>query len=165
VNLDNTLFPVIIRPLASGYNIRYERHKISIKSNWVLGSAIFRGTVNHKAVSVKIEISAGGSYKLTYGGRTVTATVRTPRIAELEKFMPLKDNNQDSNQVSAPMGGRVVNIKAKVGDEIGIGQELLTIEAMKMENSICSEQKAKIAHIHVGQGDNVNFGQVLVEFE
>ena len=63
------------------------------------------------------------------------------------------------------MSGMVVNVKAKVGDEVEVGQELVIIEAMKMENAICAEKKAKISHIQVNQGDNVSFGQDLIEFK
>ncbi|MFN7039302.1 MAG: biotin/lipoyl-containing protein, partial [Alphaproteobacteria bacterium] len=124
----------------------------------------FRGIVNDRNVSVKIEHFAGG-YHLTHAGRTVEVTIRSPRVAELEKFMPKKENNKKTKFLNAPIAGMVVAVKVQEGEEVKIGQEIIIIEAMKMENVIYAEHESKIASISVKQGDNVSHGQVIIEFE
>jgi biotin carboxyl carrier protein len=58
-----------------------------------------------------------------------------------------------------------VDIKVKVGDTVSVGQELLVLEAMKMENSINSNVSGEIREIRVQAGDQVSTGDVLVVVE
>ncbi|MFV9874956.1 MAG: acetyl-CoA carboxylase biotin carboxylase subunit [Rickettsiales endosymbiont of Dermacentor nuttalli] len=163
VNIDGNLYPVVIKPTATGYNIRYERERLSVRSSWMPGNRLFRGIVNDKTVSVKINDDEQGCY-LTHAGRTVKISVRIPRIAELERFMPVKTNIKRSNNLLAPLAGKVVAIKVEEGDEVKPGQEIVLLEAMKMENSIYAEHRAIIGKICTKTGDNVVAGQVLIEF-
>ena len=67
--------------------------------------------------------------------------------------------------IVAPLPGRVIDIKVKVGDEVKPDQEVMVLEAMKMENSITSSYKGKVKQILVGVGDNVAPAAVLIEVE
>lgn len=165
VTIDGTSYPVYVQPTKEqdGYTIRYEREKLFIRSNWILGSRLFRGTVNEKMVSVKIDSFAGGYY-LTHAGRTVKATIRSPRIAELEQFMPVKAASSQDSCLEAPISGMIAAIKVTTGETIKAGQELLIIEAMKMENTIYAEHNCTIGTLHAKQGDSVHSGQLLIEF-
>ncbi|AIL65835.1 Acetyl-/propionyl-coenzyme A carboxylase alpha chain [Rickettsiales bacterium Ac37b] len=163
VNIDGNLYPVVIKPTSKGYNIRYERERLSVRSSWMPGNRLFRGIVNDKTVSIKINDDEQGCY-LTHAGRTVKISVRLPRIAELERFMPVKSNIKHSNNLIAPLAGKVVAIKVAEGEEVKAGQELVLLEAMKMENSIHTEHKAIIKKIYAEIGENVSSGQVLIEF-
>ncbi len=166
VRIDGAFYPVYVQHTNEGsdYTIRYEREKLFIRSNWILGSRLFRGTINDRTVSVKIEAFDGGYY-LTHAGRTVKTTVRSPRVAELEQFMPVKCGNNQTSCLDAPISGMISAIKVAAGHTIKAGQELLIIEAMKMENTIYAEHDCTIASIHAKQGDSVNAGQLLLEFE
>jgi biotin carboxyl carrier protein len=66
--------------------------------------------------------------------------------------------------VIAPLPGVIDSIKAKPGDSVNPGQELLVIEAMKMKNSIKATRSGKIAAVLVSVGDHVPHGAALVEF-
>jgi propionyl-CoA carboxylase alpha chain len=164
VNIDGELYPVAIRPNSDGYSITYENEKLTVQSNWILGSRLFQGFINKKLSSVHIEAFAGGYY-LTHGGRTVRVTVRSPRVAELEKFMPEKDTSSQLKHLHAPLSGRMVALKIEVGQEVKAGQELLIIEAMKMENVIYAEVNSKVLAIYVNPADSVSAGQLIIEFE
>jgi len=65
--------------------------------------------------------------------------------------------------VKAPLPGTIIEVKVKVGDEVKIGDKLLIMEAMKMENEIRSDKSGKISIIKVNNGDSVLEGDVLVE--
>lgn len=67
------------------------------------------------------------------------------------------------NTVTAPLPGRVIEIKVKVGDKIAVGQEVLVLEAMKMENSITSDYAGYVKQILVAEGDSVQADGVMVE--
>jgi propionyl-CoA carboxylase alpha chain len=164
VSIDNESYPVLIKPTLNGYNIRQDGERLYIRSKWLLGSRLFRGTVNDKTISVKFEEYPGG-YLLIHAGRTVKVTIRSPRVAELARYMPVSENKSNAHELTAPLSGNIVAVKVAVGDEIKIGQELVIIEAMKMENMIYAEGVSKVSAIHVNQGDNVTTGQVIMEFE
>ncbi len=74
-----------------------------------------------------------------------------------------KKADQISDEISSPMPGTVVTIAVAVGDEVGIGDALLTIEAMKMEHVIRAKQKGKITACHVVIGAKVRSGEILME--
>lgn len=164
VSIDGENFTIIAKPTSGGFNLRHERARLTSRSSWFIGSKLFRGQVNGTEVSVKVERDFVG-YRLSYGGRTVKFDIRTPRVAELESMMPKRDTSRFSASLKAPIAGKIVNVKVQIGDEVKDGQELISIEAMKMENMIYAEAKCKVTNIAAQPGENVGVGQVIMEFE
>lgn len=70
-----------------------------------------------------------------------------------------------AGSVKAAMPGTVMTIKMKVGDAVKVGDILLTLETMKMENPIKSSRAGKIKEISVQPGKFVNVGDTLVIIE
>ncbi len=68
------------------------------------------------------------------------------------------------NQVIAPMPGRIVLVKSRAGDVVKQGQELLVMEAMKMELALKAPRDGTIASVNASQGDFVEADAVLVRF-
>lgn len=66
------------------------------------------------------------------------------------------------NKVVAPLPGRVISLKVKVGDAVKAGDEVVVLEAMKMENSITSDYDGTVQQILVAEGDNVATDAVLL---
>ncbi len=69
------------------------------------------------------------------------------------------------NQVIAPMPGRIVLVKAQAGDQVEEGQELLVMEAMKMELALKAPRAGAIESISATQGEFVEADAVLVRFK
>jgi 3-methylcrotonyl-CoA carboxylase alpha subunit len=69
------------------------------------------------------------------------------------------------NNVNAPMPGRVVVVKAAPGDSVEAGQEVMVIEAMKMELSLKAPRAGTIAEVRAVAGDFVEADAVLVTLE
>ncbi|ALN86473.1 ATP-grasp domain protein [Lysobacter capsici] len=69
------------------------------------------------------------------------------------------------NHVNAPMPGRVVVVKAAPGDSVEAGQEVMVIEAMKMELSLKAPRAGTIAEVRAAAGDFVEADAVLVTLE
>ncbi len=65
--------------------------------------------------------------------------------------------------VKAPLPGTILELKINVGDDVKVGDTLLIMEAMKMENNIKSDKTGKVAAIKINNGDSVLEGDVLVE--
>ena len=69
------------------------------------------------------------------------------------------------NQILAPMPGRVVLVKAVVGDEVAQNAELLVMEAMKMEMTLRSPRAGRIESISAKAGDFVDADAVLIRLD
>ena len=67
--------------------------------------------------------------------------------------------------VISPMPGSIVSVSVEPGQQVTEGQELLIVEAMKMQNIIKSEVEAKVKKIHVKPGQSVAVDELLVEFD
>jgi biotin carboxyl carrier protein len=70
-----------------------------------------------------------------------------------------------STEIVAPMPGKIINIMVNEGDEVLEYQEVLTLEAMKMENPIASTVGGKVVEIKVKVDDQVATNDVLMLVE
>jgi len=69
-----------------------------------------------------------------------------------------------SKQVVAPIPGTILAVAVKEGQEVSFGQELATLEAMKMKSAIRANRAGKIAAIRVSAGDKVSQNQALMDY-
>ncbi|MCG8564599.1 MAG: acetyl-CoA carboxylase biotin carboxyl carrier protein subunit [Desulfobacterales bacterium] len=70
-----------------------------------------------------------------------------------------------STEILAPMPGTIIDIQVAVGDAVEEGQELLILEAMKMENPIVSTAAGKVAEIKVAKDAKVASKEVMIVIE
>jgi biotin carboxyl carrier protein len=69
------------------------------------------------------------------------------------------------NEIKAPMPGLVLNVDVSEGDEITKDQQVLVLEAMKMENVLKAPGNGVVKAVNANQGDKVEKNQVLVTLE
>lgn len=69
------------------------------------------------------------------------------------------------NVVRAPMPGVILTVEVKAADRISRGQQLVSLEAMKMKNMICSPGDGTVAEVLVQAGQRVAHNDPLVRFE
>jgi acetyl-CoA carboxylase biotin carboxyl carrier protein len=67
--------------------------------------------------------------------------------------------------VVAPMVGKVIQILVGVGDEVEVDQEIVMLEAMKMEMPVVAESGGKITELKVKEGQSVEADDVLAVIE
>jgi biotin carboxyl carrier protein len=67
--------------------------------------------------------------------------------------------------IKAPMPGVVLSVNVKVGQEVSEDESLVVLEAMKMESSLVSPSDGVVKNILVANGNTVEKGQLLIEFE
>jgi propionyl-CoA carboxylase alpha chain len=166
VFIDEKSYLVNILDRSEGYlKIECDDKEIELKNSWNNGEKLFRGFVNDRAVGVKVrENNNTGNYLLQYSGLDAFVSVHSPRIAELTKFMPKIQKNAKPKNLTSPITGKIIRFKVQEGDEIKAGQELVIIEAMKMENIIRTDHDIKIGKIKFNEGDVVGIGQIIIEF-
>ncbi len=164
VNVDGADYNIYVRPDQDhGYFITHNRRLIAVKTQWKLGRRLFQATINGKTVSVQIKHLEEG-YVLTYGGSDVVVRVRSPRVAELAQFMPKPHNKNKHDQLVAPIAGLIIGLKVKEGEKVTRGQELLVIEAMKMENVIYADHETTVTKIHISEKEIVAVDQIMIQF-
>ena len=71
----------------------------------------------------------------------------------------------NSGEVAAPMQGTIVKVSVEVGQQVAVGDSVVVLEAMKMENQITAEKAGKVTKVNVKVGDKVGSGDILVVIE
>ncbi|RME82572.1 MAG: biotin/lipoyl-binding protein [Caldilineae bacterium] len=66
-------------------------------------------------------------------------------------------------RVKAPIPGLITAVFVRVGDEVKVGQALLELEAMKMENEIQAPRAGVVTEVRVRPGQTVGMGEMMVE--
>lgn len=66
-------------------------------------------------------------------------------------------------RVKAPIPGLVVRLCVEKGDEVEVGEPLLVLEAMKMENEILAPRSGTVSELNVAEGNSVKLGDLLME--
>ena len=74
---------------------------------------------------------------------------------------PLQGETGKNEGIKAPMQGLIVDVKVKTGEKVKAGDEIIILEAMKMENPIVAPCDGVINEIKVTKGDKVNTDDVL----
>jgi methylmalonyl-CoA carboxyltransferase 1.3S subunit len=122
-------------------------------------------TIDEKTYEVDVEaVDPDMSAPLVRNLAIGTAPVRVPAAPAA----PVADDNKavDEEKVCrSPVSGIVIRVAARVGQSLQAGDVLLVLEAMKMETNITAPSPGKIAAIPVKEGEGVQSGQVVVEFQ
>ncbi len=111
--------------------------------------------------SHEIRITPGpdGTLTLQTGIEEFTAEVIDPRAWSGRRHTAVQA--EGSQQIVAPMPGKVVRLLVKPGDTVEAGQGLLVIEAMKMQDEIRSPKSGVVERLLAREGQAVNAGEVL----
>ncbi len=119
------------------------------------------------------EVDVNGSTYTVEIQQEVKAS-KTPKLIR-PKMVPSTDSSvaktskpgerKGAGTVKAPLPGTILEIKVKVGDKVKLGDRLLVMEAMKMENNINSDKEGIISVIKFNVGDAVLEGDILIEIE
>lgn len=92
---------------------------------------------------------------------TPAAPAPAPAAVENASAVPATGGSKGRISIDAPMPGKILSVKASIGQNIKKGEVILILEAMKMENEIVSPEDGVIASIDVISGDSVESGTLL----
>lgn len=166
------------RLLFPGPTREFEAHRESYGDTSVLSSKDFfyglepdlEHTVTlERGVTLLIELEAVSeadergyrSVVTTMNGQLRPVSVRDESVQTEVKAAEKADRGNDRH-VAAPFGG-VVTLQVEEGDPVSAGQTVATIEAMKMEASISAQRGGIVARLAIGQVQQVEGGDLLLE--
>lgn len=95
---------------------------------------------------------------------------KTPKLVRKEQ-VPSTDSTPSTvkttsstkmGSIKTPLPGTILDVYVNVGDTVKVGQKLLLLEAMKMENQIDSDMDGVVKEVKVRKGDVIMEGDVLV---
>ena len=102
-------------------------------------------------------------YEITVDHYTYLVQVQDEMDILLEKFGLQSNTTSHAGEIHAQIPGLVSQLFVKPGDNVNIGQKLLILEAMKMENEIDSPVAGIVNTIHIKSGDKVEKGERIME--
>lgn len=132
-------------------------HQVDIQN--IDGYSLFSLLLDNRSYELIVE-REGQEFRILLEGEmyTVRATdERARRLMEAPARVP-----SGEVAVKAPMPGLVVAVPAKPGQEVKIGQGLIILEAMKMENELRAPRAGRVKAIRVSPGQVVDKDQVLM---
>ena len=117
-------------------------------------------TVNGTVYSVTVEEGASTGAAPVAAAPVAAAPVAAPAAAPAPA-PAAKSAGAGSIKVASPMPGKILDVKANVGDAVKKGQVILILEAMKMENEVVAPEDGTVASIDVAAGATVEAGDTL----
>jgi pyruvate carboxylase subunit B len=115
-------------------------------------------SVSDTAPIVKKETQRKREKEKKHSGRAVAAKPEQARKDE----RPAEPAREGEHSVIAPMPGMVVQYEVKEGDDVEVGDVLVILEAMKMQNSLTSNVAGTVRSLKVSPGTSVEKNQVLL---
>jgi len=128
----------------------------------------FMINVNGNSYEVEVEEVKGGVVQPAAAPTPAPAPVAAaPAPAPAAAPAPAKEVQVSEGQetVESPMPGTILRIEVKEGQTVKAGDNLLILEAMKMENEILAPRDGRVSAITVNVGDSVDTGAKLVVIE
>ncbi|WP_419814946.1 acetyl-CoA carboxylase biotin carboxylase subunit [Glacieibacterium sp.] len=149
---------------AGGFQLDIDGAEHDLTSDWRFGEGLFNGKLDERDITIAVDPTATG-YRLTAAGFSHVVRVLTPRAAALARHMIAKVAPDLSRFLLCPMPGLIVKLDVKAGDRVEPGQQLATVEAMKMENILRAEKAATVKEVRAKAGDSLAVDAVILEFE
>ena len=165
VSLQGHSFSVRVRADPNGSDVAFENGtSLRVSGDWTPGKTVADMKVDGETFVMKIGKISGG-FRIRSRGADLKVHVRSPRQAELAKWMIEKLPPDTSKLLLCPMPGVIVKIDVAQGEEVQEGQALCTVEAMKMENILRAERKCTVSKLKVSAGDSLSVDDIIMEFE
>ena len=157
LKINNRLRNVTINKAASRDEISLDGKGISAEVIEVR-SGILSALIDGKVFDARVWPMADGLH-VAIGGVEYLAHLEDPR--QWRRGAGGSSAMEGRQNVTAPMPGKVVRILVKSGEKIALGQGLLIVEAMKMQNEIKAAKEGTVEKMMVQEGQPVNAGEVL----
>jgi len=134
---------------------------------YTINGTVYKVIVNRIEDTVaEVEVN-GTSYKVAMNkpAKKQIVTINRPAQTTVAPVIKPQQTNTKSFTLRSPLPGVILEIFCKVGDNLKKGQKVMTLEAMKMENTLNAEKDGVVKEIKVNTGDSVLEGAELIIIE
>jgi biotin carboxyl carrier protein len=153
-----------------GFLVEVNEKKVKVKVKNTGQNGIAAIEVNGKSFQTSVERTQTGSFQVKIGGKIFA--VEIPPKIQREKVVEFNSVTASAKKTTlalpkekglivAPIAGRIVSLKAGVGQRIEKGDCVCVLEAMKMQNEVNATEAGILREIRVSEGAIVNKGDVL----
>ena len=138
-------------------------------------------TLGKKTYTVAIELVSGNEVLLNIDGKVYNIIINSNSASSYSvyvngkffniekksasKILGTKREKAKKQDIKTSMPGRIVKVLVKEGERVKVGQPILVLEAMKMQNEIKSPQSGTVIRISPRAGDSVEAGSLLFSVE
>lgn len=157
--------PVTVTKKDGHFEVKIENELYNIPDNFTLASPVINTVINGESQIFQLISRRIGYIKLQYLGTMFEVQILSRKLADHWQFMIERPKADVSAMIIAPMPGMVKSVAVKVGDAVSEGQEMLVLEAMKMQNSLVAGKQGKVKKVNVKEGQTVSADDVLIELE
>jgi len=180
INITNLGLSVISKKITSDFEIKshklidknlsmivaHKNKEIVLHSLWKINQKIMELNINDEKCFVKInKINNFNQFSITIEDCSLDLIVAPNKNKALFDYMPEIKLEDLSKKLISPMPGLIKSINIKKGQLIKQGEELVIIEAMKMENILKSEKDCLVEDVLIKEGSSVSTDEVLITFK
>ena len=180
INITNLDLSVISKKITSDFEIKnhklidknlsmivaHKNKEIVLHSLWKINQKIMELNINDEKCFVKInKINNFNQFSITIEDCSLDLIVAPNKNKALFDYMPEIKLEDLSKKLISPMPGLIKSINIKKGQLIKQGEELVIIEAMKMENILKSEKDCLVEDVLIKEGSSVSTDEVLITFK
>lgn len=149
-------------PLSEKITIGSHEYIINIKEDDKYGTYVYW---KNRRYPVDIIQNRQNKYDILFNDISYSFTIETPFSLQRKKFLEKGKGKNEKENILAPMPGKIVDVLVKEGDDISVGEPILILEAMKMQNEIKSSVTGKVVAVNVRANTNVNKDDIMVEIK
>jgi propionyl-CoA carboxylase alpha chain len=180
INITNLDLSVISKKITSDFEIKshklidknlsmivvHKNKEIVLHSLWKINQKIMELNIGDEKCFVKInKINNFNQFSITIEDCSLDLIVAPNKNKALFDYMPEIKREDLSKKLISPMPGLIKSISIKKGQLIKQGEELVIIEAMKMENILKSEKDCLVEDVLIKEGSSVSTDEVLITFK
>ena len=126
----------------------------------------FNITVNGSSYAVEVEEVGGSAAPVAAAPRAASpapAAAPAPAPAPAAPAAPAaKAAGAGEHAINAPMPGKILKVLVKEGQQVKAGENMMMLEAMKMQNEILADADATVKAVNVSEGQTVKAGDSLI---
>ena len=143
--------------------VRVDGESVEVSALQVEGTDVHSFLIGGGSHRIVARSSRKGEWDLHLRGRHERVEVLDERTKTMREMSAALAGPVGPQAVRAPMPGLVVRVEVEEGELVEAGTDLLIVEAMKMENELSAEARARVGAIHVTPGQAVEKDQILME--
>ena len=164
LTINKKKYPIKIKDEKNSIKILYKNSLFILKSSWNLYDGLIEVQINKKKYLLQFD-KFRNHFSISYLDYSIDFDFSDETTAKFAKHMLEEEKADLSKYLLAPMPGKIISVNVKEGQKIKTGENLLVLEAMKMENLITADKDVKIKKINIKNNDAVEVDQILIEFD